>query len=77
VTPTNGIVIFNIDGPVFFGAAEKLERTLEHEDQLIIVSTAWHILNEASIEFDVLHRLLPGVHPHPCGSIRVSLRAPG
>ena len=26
----NGIVIFNIDGPVFFGAAEKLERTLEH-----------------------------------------------
>ncbi len=27
---TNGIVIFNIDGPVFFGAAEKLERTLEH-----------------------------------------------
>ncbi len=30
VTPTNGIVIFNIDGPVFFGAAEKLERTLEH-----------------------------------------------
>ena len=29
--PANsGIVIFNIDGPVFFGAAEKLERTLEH-----------------------------------------------
>ncbi|HEV7613405.1 MAG TPA: SulP family inorganic anion transporter [Steroidobacteraceae bacterium] len=28
--PNNGIVIFNIDGPVFFGAAEKLERTLEH-----------------------------------------------
>ncbi len=27
---TNGIVIFNIDGPVFFGAAEKLERTLVH-----------------------------------------------
>ena len=26
----NGIVIFNIDGPVFFGAAEKLERTLAH-----------------------------------------------
>jgi SulP family sulfate permease len=28
--PNSGIVIFNIDGPVFFGAAEKLERTLEH-----------------------------------------------
>jgi SulP family sulfate permease len=30
VPANNGIVIFNIDGPVFFGAAEKLERTLEH-----------------------------------------------
>jgi Beta-lactamase len=38
------------------------------EDHLIVVSTAWHILNEASIEFDVVRRLLPGVHPHPCES---------
>jgi hypothetical protein len=38
------------------------------EDQLIVVSTAWHILNEASIEFDVLQRLLPGVHSHECVS---------
>jgi Beta-lactamase len=38
------------------------------EDHLIVVSTAWHILNEASIEFEVLRRLLPGVHPHQCGS---------
>lgn len=38
------------------------------EDQLIVVSTAWHILNEASIEFDVVHRLLPGVHAHQCAS---------
>jgi SulP family sulfate permease len=30
VPATNGIVIYSIDGPVFFGAAEKLERTLEH-----------------------------------------------
>jgi len=37
------------------------------EDDLIVVSTAWHILNEASIEFDVVNRLLPGVHPHQCG----------
>jgi hypothetical protein len=36
------------------------------EDQLIVVSTAWHILNEASIEFDVVRRLLPGVHAHQC-----------
>jgi len=36
------------------------------EEHLIVVSTAWHILNEASIEFDVVHRLLPGVHPHEC-----------
>lgn len=28
--PTNGIIVYSIDGPVFFGAAEKLERTLEH-----------------------------------------------
>jgi Beta-lactamase len=38
------------------------------EDQLIVVSTAWHILNEASIEFDLVHRLLPGVHAHECVS---------
>jgi SulP family sulfate permease len=31
VVPANsGIIIYNIDGPVFFGAAEKLERTLAH-----------------------------------------------
>jgi sulfate permease, SulP family len=28
--PNNGVVVFSIDGPVFFGAAEKLERTLAH-----------------------------------------------
>ena len=38
------------------------------EDQLIVVSTAWHILNEASIEFDVVRRLLPQVHPQECRS---------
>jgi sulfate permease, SulP family len=26
----HGVVIYNIDGPLFFGAAEKLERTLAH-----------------------------------------------
>ena len=36
------------------------------EEHLIVVSTAWHILKEASIEFDVVRRLLPGVHPHEC-----------
>lgn len=36
------------------------------EEQMIVVSTAWHILNEASIEFDVLKRLLPGVRPMEC-----------
>jgi sulfate permease, SulP family len=31
VVPANsGIVVYSIDGPVFFGAAEKLERTLAH-----------------------------------------------
>jgi len=40
------------------------------EDQLIVVSTAWHILHEASIEFDVVKRLLPGVHPHECPAAR-------
>ena len=36
-------------------------------EHLIVVSTAWHILKEASIEFDVVRRLLPGVHAHECG----------
>jgi hypothetical protein len=36
------------------------------EDRLIVVSTAWHILNESSIEFDVVRRLLPGVQAHEC-----------
>jgi sulfate permease, SulP family len=30
VPANSGIVIYSIDGPFFFGAAEKLERTLEH-----------------------------------------------
>jgi sulfate permease, SulP family len=30
VPANNGIIIYSIDGPVFFGAAEKLERTLAH-----------------------------------------------
>jgi SulP family sulfate permease len=28
--PVNGVVVYSIDGPVFFGVAEKLERTLAH-----------------------------------------------
>jgi CubicO group peptidase (beta-lactamase class C family) len=36
------------------------------KEQLIVVSTAWHILKEASIEFDVIRRLLPGVHAYEC-----------
>jgi sulfate permease, SulP family len=30
VPANSGIIIYSIDGPVFFGAAEKLERTLAH-----------------------------------------------
>jgi SulP family sulfate permease len=30
VPANNGIIIYSIDGPVFFGAAEKLDRTLAH-----------------------------------------------
>jgi SulP family sulfate permease len=30
VAANNGVVVFSIDGPIFFGAAEKLERTLAH-----------------------------------------------
>ena len=40
------------------------------EDHLIVVSTAWHILNESSIEFEVLRRVLPGVHAHECRADR-------
>ena len=28
--PDSGVVIYSIEGPLFFGAAEKLERTLAH-----------------------------------------------
>ena len=28
--PQSGVVIYSIEGPLFFGAAEKLERTLAH-----------------------------------------------
>ncbi len=38
------------------------------DEQLIVTSTAWHILDDASIEFDVVKRLLPGVRPHRCAS---------
>jgi CubicO group peptidase (beta-lactamase class C family) len=38
------------------------------EEQLIVVSTAWHILHESSIEFDLVRRLLPGVQAHECTS---------
>jgi sulfate permease, SulP family len=31
--PNNGVVIYSIEGPFFFGAAEKLERNLEHIDR--------------------------------------------
>jgi hypothetical protein len=36
------------------------------DEQVIVTSTAWHILDDASIEFDVVKRLLPGVHAHSC-----------
>ncbi len=40
------------------------------DEQLIVTSTAWHILDDASIEFDVVKRLLPGVHPQQCARPR-------
>lgn len=36
------------------------------DEQLIVTSTAWHVIDEASIEFDVVKRLLPGVKPLAC-----------
>jgi hypothetical protein len=38
------------------------------DEQLIVTSTAWHIIDDASIEFDVVKTLLPGVHPHQCAA---------
>jgi CubicO group peptidase (beta-lactamase class C family) len=38
------------------------------DEHLIVTSTAWHILKDASIEFDVVKELLPGVHPFDCAS---------
>ncbi|HLW23939.1 MAG TPA: serine hydrolase [Steroidobacteraceae bacterium] len=39
------------------------------DEHLIVTSTAWHILKDASLEFDVLKELLPGVHPVACSSV--------
>jgi CubicO group peptidase (beta-lactamase class C family) len=36
------------------------------EDDLIVVSTAWHVIDEYSIEFEVLKKVMPGVHAHAC-----------
>jgi Beta-lactamase len=36
------------------------------DEQLIVTSTAWHILDDASIEFDVVKGLLPGVREQAC-----------
>jgi hypothetical protein len=38
------------------------------DEDLIVASTAWHILKDASIEFDVVRRILPGVHPYQCNA---------
>jgi len=38
------------------------------DENLIVASTAWHILKEASLEFDIVRRLLPGVHPYQCAA---------
>lgn len=36
------------------------------EENLIVVSTAWHILQDESIEFDIVRRLLPALRSHEC-----------
>lgn len=36
------------------------------DENLIVASTAWHILKDTSIEFDIVRRLLPGVRPQQC-----------
>lgn len=35
-------------------------------EQLIVSTTAWHILEDASIEFDIVKDVLPAVHPFAC-----------
>jgi hypothetical protein len=36
------------------------------QQHLIVTSTAWHILKDASLEFEVVKELLPAVHPFSC-----------
>jgi CubicO group peptidase (beta-lactamase class C family) len=36
------------------------------EQDLVIVSTAWHVIKDYSIEHALVQRLLPAVHPHRC-----------
>jgi sulfate permease, SulP family len=45
--PANGVIVYSIDGPFFFGAAEKLERTLKHIQR----PTTTLILRMANVPF--------------------------
>ena len=38
------------------------------EEQLIVVTTAWHILTESWLERDITDRLLPGLKPVDCSA---------
>jgi len=38
------------------------------EEQLIVVTTAWHILTESWLERDITERLLPGLKPLDCSA---------
>jgi CubicO group peptidase (beta-lactamase class C family) len=39
------------------------------EEQLIVVTTAWHILTESWLERDITDRLLPGLKPVDCSAL--------
>jgi len=38
------------------------------EESLIVVSTAWKILDDSAPRADFVKRILPAVHDHSCGA---------
>ena len=39
------------------------------DENLIVVTTAWHILSETWLERDITERLLPGLKPVDCAAL--------
>jgi SulP family sulfate permease len=74
--PDSGVVIYSIEGPLFFGAAEKLERTLAHIQRpattLILRMGNVPFLDATGI--DAIDRMIGDFKHHGAAVIMVELR---